>query len=922
MIFTMNLDKNIVFRLLLCFFGIFYCSCMDAEKRDIIRVGFSQCISDHEWRKAMNHSMEVEASLQSNVELTIFSSNYNTDKQIEDINQMIDEGYDAIIVSPLEPNSIVPVIERAYDAGIPVVLIDRKVNTDKFSTYVGGNNLEVGRDVGNYILSATKKKANIIEIKGGDNSSPVIERSLGFHQIVDANESTNLLLSIEGTIYGTPKERFAMALDSLGNEQIDYVFAFNDLMAHQAWQVARQKGLESGIKFIGVDGLNGDEGGINLVRTGILEASILYPTGGSEALQLAIKLANGEKVAKENLLGTTVINRRNADIMKNQYDKINDQQADLEKQTAAIKEQEERYYAQSKLLQITLVLFGIVLILALYSIYSIFTIRKKNRQLQVINHKITVQRNQIEKIAKEVKDSNEAKINFFTGLSHEFKTPLTLIMSAVDSLADSMVDKPRAMNELELIHTNSNRLLRLMNNLLDFRKAEDKTFNIRASITNIFVFSKNIHAEFAREAKRRGIKFVIDSNNKDLELFIDRNLMDKVFFNLLSNAFKFTPDNGWITIFIKDNEEGNDVNIHIKDNGIGIPEKEIKNVFDPFFKGSKNRKNSSGIGLHLSKQFIELHLGKIEVKSHKGTEFIITLFKGNTHFNEDHIIDYVDLEESTIPDFATQTVLENHVPENVMASDTEKYSILIVEDNNELSMFLRNKLMDEYDIIMSNGTDAIEKAFEFVPDIILCDVNLPEMSGFEICTILKNDLKTSHIPTIILTALDNKESYLKGLQSGADLYLTKPFSYAILIQSIKSMLYNREKLRLYYTNNFYKLGGTGNYGNLEQKFIDQLNQCIMDNIDDTDFSVEALADNLHVSRVQLYRKVKAIFGVSISDYISDIRLEKAKSMLENTSLPISEVAYASGFASPSYFSTSFKNKFGNSPGTFRKSSQS
>ena len=157
------------------------------------------------------------------------------------------------------------------------------------------------------------------------------------------------------------------------------------------------------------------------------------------------------------------------------------------------------------------------------------------------------------------------------------------------------------------------------------------------------------------------------------------------------------------------------------------------------------------------------------------------------------------------------------------------------------------------------------------------------MSGFEICTILKNDLKTSHIPTIILTALDNKESYLKGLQSGADLYLTKPFSYAILIQSIKSMLYN---------------------------------------IDDTDFSVEALADNLHVSRVQLYRKVKAIFGVSISDYISDIRLEKAKSMLENTSLPISEVAYASGFASPSYFSTSFKNKFGNSPGTFRKSSQS
>lgn len=916
----LNSTRKMAFRVLLGVCCLLFWSCSGDKTGDVIQVGFSQCISDHEWRRAMNHSMEVEASLQDGVELTIFPSNYDTDKQIEDIDQMIDEGYDAIIVSPLEPNSIVPVIERAYDSGIPVVLIDRKVNTDKFSTFVGGDNLEVGRDVGNYIVSAVNGPTKIIEIMGSDNSSPVTERSLGFQQIVDDNQNVDLLLNIKGNIDGTPKDRFSKVLDSLENERIDYVFAFNDLMAYQAWQVARQKGMEGGIKFIGVDGLNAEHGGINLVRTGILEASILYPTGGSEALQLAIELAQGKEVPKENLLGTTVINRRNADIMKNQFDKINDQQADLEKQTAAIRAQEERYYVQSRLLQITLALFGIVLILALYSIYSIFTIRKKNRQLQLINQKITVQRNQIEKIAKEVKESNEAKLNFFTGLSHEFKTPLTLIMSAVDSMADSMVDKPRAMNELELIHNNSNRLLRLMNNLLDFRKSEDKTFNIRASKTNIFVFTKNIHAEFAREAKKRGIKFTMDGNNRDLELFIDRNLMDKVFFNLLSNAFKFTPDNGWITIFIKDNEESNDVNIHIKDNGIGIPEKEIKNIFDPFFKGSNNRKNSSGIGLHLSKQFIELHLGKIEVKSHKGTEFIITLFKGNTHFNEDHIIDYVDLEETDIPDFPS-TNFTNNVPEIATGSSIEKYSILIVEDNKELSMFLRNKLVDEYDIIMSDGSDAIDKAFEFVPDIILCDVNLPKMSGFEICTILKNDLKTSHIPTIILTALDNKESYLKGLQSGADLYLTKPFSYAILIQSIKSMLFNREKLRLYYTNNFYKIEGSGSFGNLEQKFIDQLNRCIMENIDDTEFSVEALADSLNVSRVQLYRKVKAIFGISISDYISDIRLEKAKSMLENSSLPISEVAYASGFASPSYFSTAFKNKFGQSPGAFRKSSQ-
>ena len=565
-------------------------------------------------------------------------------------------------------------------------------------------------------------------------------------------------------------------------------------------------------------------------------------------------------------------------------------------------------------------LLAIILSLAVYSIYSIFAIRKRNRQLQLTNDKVTVQRNQIQKIAKEVKVSNEAKLNFFTGLSHEFKTPITLILSSIESIAEAAKEKGTKMgNEVELIFNNSNRLLRLINQLLDFRKIEDRKFTLRASKTNLYDFSLNIFNDFKREAKKRNIEFDLDCTNKDLEIYIDRNLMDKVYFNLLSNAFKFTPDNGNINISIVESLERNTVDIHFKDSGIGIPEKEIKHVFQPFFQGSNNRKSSSGIGLHLSKEFTELHKGSISVQSIHGTDFVVTLSKGSEHLKKDQLILPQDVMDGNIIEFTSDFVADDSYIIRASDQDMDKYSILIIEDNRDLAKFLKNKLMMEYEIFVSDGTDALEKAFEVIPDVILCDINLPGKNGFEVCDILKKDLRTSHIPTVILTALGNKESYLKGLESGADLYLTKPFSYSILMQSIKSLLYNREKLRFYYTNNIYKIESTHSFGNLEQEFMSKLNALIRKNLDNADYSVECLAHDLNISRVQLYRKVKAMLGMSISDYMSNLRLENAKAMLENTGLNISEIAYANGFSSPNYFSTTFKNKYGTSPATFKKS---
>ncbi len=319
----------------------------------------------------------------------------------------------------------------------------------------------------------------------------------------------------------------------------------------------------------------------------------------------------------------------------------------------------------------------------------------------------------------------------------------------------------------------------------------------------------------------------------------------------------------------------------------------------------------------MSKEFIELHKGEIEVSSSNGTEFIITLYKDNVHLSTDEIVYEPAIIDNPLLNFNLDYEDDAFTVQNDLIEENRD-SILLIEDNEDLVKYLSSKLKLEYNLSISNGYNVLEKAFEVMPDIIICDVNLPEKNGFEICDILKKDIRTSHIPVIILTAYDSKESYIQGLESGADLFLTKPFSFAILYRSIKNLLYNREKLRKHYIKNIYKSEPTKKIGLFEQDFIEVMNKHIYENIDDSSFTVEQLAAKLNISRVQLYRKIKSILNISISDYILNIRLEKAKILLNESKLSISDVAYSVGFSSPSYFSSSFKSKFGKTPKLFRK----
>ena len=895
-------------------FAAFLTGCGKKSDSHKIRIGFSQAMTTDDWRKQMNKSMLIEASMHPEVELLLYDGNNDIEKQIKDIENLIKEKVDVIIVSPIQSKPITEVVEKSMNAGIPILIIDRKIDSENYTAYVGADNIEIGRNAANYILlKTTNKTARIIEIKGLSGSSPAFERSLGFNHILNQYNQLELIGSIDGNWEAISiKKEFENLLKK--DKNIDFVFAHNDRMAFGAWEVAKELGLEKNIQFVGVDGLNTSNGGIQLVEKGVLSATVFYPTGGNEALKLALKIVKNEPFSKSNILNSIIIDPLNAEIIKNQLNKIDEQQESIKAQLNVIKIQDEKYYTQGNMIKILAVLLIILFSLALYSIYSAVTISRKKKELELTNQKVVIQRNQIAKHVNVIKKNNEAKFNFFTGISHEFKTPLTLILSSVESLKSDFQNKDKKLkNEIDLIFNNSKRLFRLINQLLDFKKSEDTNFRLKPSKTNIWKFSKAIFQDFKREAKKRNIDFTITTTNEDLEIYIDRNLMDKVYFNLLSNAFKFTPNNGKISIAIQDHKNSDSVSICFSDSGIGIPQGEIQNVFKAFYQGSNNYRNSSGIGLHLSKNFIDLHQGKIDVISKKGTEFTITLPKGKSHLNEKDIIEEPVLN---LIDEADYLETEDIILSNKTVEDKDKYTILFIEDNIDLLEFIVKKFDDEYNVYTSQGNDAIEQALKIIPDVIVCDLNLPEKNGFEICEILKKDLRTSHIPTIILTAVDNQQSYIKALESGADLYLTKPFNLKVLSQSIKGLLFNREKLKYYFKNNLDVIDEQS-FGVPEQLFIKKLNEFLEANIANSDLTVEELAAFLNISRVQLYRKVKAILGINVSDHLNNLRLDKAAKMLKTSDLNIAEVGYASGFSSPNYFSTAFKNKYGVSPKEYK-----
>lgn len=895
-------------------------SCNTLEKKDTYCIGFSQYTTEDDWHKAVIQSMKIEAKLHKNIELTVLDGQGTVDLQIANVGELINKKVDLLIVSPIAPKPLKAIINKAIKANIPVIILDREIKDINFNSFIGVDNFKLGENAAKYITSL-KTDANIIEIKGWAGTTPTTQRSAGFKTIIDKNPKLNIIGTTQER-YDEPsiKKYFKELL--LKNKKVNFVFAHKDFLALEAYQVAKELGLEDTIQFIGVGGVNTKNGGIDLVEQKVLKASILHPTGGKEAIQTAIKILNNTETTKNILLPSLAIDITNVGVIKRQAELILNQELDIERQQEKIKKQYQLYTSQKSFTRFTLVAIGIISLLLIATFLTKRKLRTQNKLLEEYLKKIASQKTNLEKTSQELALLNEATNNFFTGVSHDFKTPISLILSSTESLLTKNSDaKPK---EYGLIYNNSKRLLRMITELLSFKQLESKQDRIQATKTNLNNFIQTIYNDFEKEAIKREIDFSFIEDSITTEAYIDKSLFDNILFNLLSNAFKFTTNKGSISINLS--ETPNRIFISIIDSGIGILAHEKDKVFDQFFQGSNNKQASSGIGLYLTKEYLKKHNGNIEIISskEKGSEFKLCIPKGKKHFKPDEIIidSNFSNEEKSID--LNAIIFEQNEENN--HSNEEKETLLIIEDNTDLRHFLKDKLSAKYNIKESDGIGAIQKALNIIPDIIISDVNLPEKNGFEITKILKEDERTSHIPIIILTALNSNEAHLKGLKNGVDMFLTKPFNLSILHQSLKTLSYNRKRLQQFYQQklsvkkieNEVISTKKEKKKNLENDFFNKINALIAKNIDDSSFTVEILAEHLSMSRVQLYRKTKAVLGISISDYIQNIRLEKAKELLLNETLSISDVAYSIGFSSPNYFSTSFKNKYGKTPNQFKK----
>ena len=814
---------------------IVLCGCTSSGKQKRHVIGLSQCMLDDAWREAMINDMRIEASNYDDVEIIIKDAQNNNETQIQQIRDLIRQKVDVLIISPYQSEPITAVAEEAYRAGIPTIITDRKVNTDQYTSFVGANNYEIGLAAGNYAAHYLPPNAIILEIWGLTQTSPAQERHKGFVDALREREDLSFR-KIEGQwLVDTAR----MELRKLEHpEQIDFVYAHNDMMAiaareyFMAWDSIRGRDL----RIIGVDAVAG--AGLEAVEDGRINASFLYPTGGEQVIRTAMRIIQGEPVDKFIPLRTAPVDYQSARTLLLQADQLQKYKQRIEAQRSRIDGLSDRFYfLRNSLGVISLLMIGFIA-LSIYAFYINRKMRQANRKLISLN--------------AEMKEVTAQKLQFFTNVSHEVRTPLTLILAPLDRLIVSLRESPYA-SDLGLIQKNANRLLRVINQILDFRKVEGKQEKLAVREIDLVPFVGEIKSYFDSMASVRAISYTFTSSIKQCTLWIDPDLLEKVFFNLLSNAFKFTPEGGSVRIELT--EEGDRVFIQVIDTGSGIRPANLPHLFDRFY--TEDRSMGTGIGLHLVKEYIHMHGGEIRVESEPGqrTTFTVCLRKGKAHFEDS------DLMETSVSHQAYEASRLDDSETKEMLSKTYPYTILITEDDDEVRGFLERELSLHFKIrTAANGKEALRVLEEEEISLVVSDVMMPEMNGFELCRTIKSQLPFSHIPVILLTALTDERQRIFGITGGADDYIQKPFHTDYVKIKIIHLLQERQKLRERLLeklrDNKLLLSEPEKVESIDDAFLRKFAEQIEAVYADPEYNVEKLSEPLGLSRGHLHRKIK------------------------------------------------------------------
>ena len=866
------------------FLTLVFSACSDNNVKKYV-IGVSQCSEDI-WRDKLNNELVMSTYQHDNVTLKFASANDNDRLQKQQIEQFIKEGVNLLIVSPNQIHTISSVIDKAYDAGIPVILFDRKTDSRKYTAFIGADNYEAGHEIGYFIGQQLEGKGNIAEICGLQASSPAIERNRGF---MDALKNyPNVKVVARG--YGDwIKESGVTAMDSIlvqSKESFQYVFAQNDRMALGALQSIKKHKVK-GIKIVGIDALPVPGGGMENVRDGNLEASYIYPTRGDSVMQLALNILEKKPYKRDNYLKGALVTKANANVLLMQNEEMNKQTARLN----ALHGKVDTYLVQYNHQKMYIVLFSIILLLLIgIMVYIYRTILMKRR---------------IEE------EANKAKLQFFTNISHELRTPLTLIADPVNYIIhdDNLNSQQRSM--LQIVQRNVLVLTQLVSEILDFRKVQNGKMELRLFDFNLAESMKQWIKLFSVSAQKKHIAISMDAPDT-IMLRADQDKIERICYNLLSNALKYTSEGGEITLTAK--EENGRVMISVADNGCGISSDELPYIFDRFYQ-AKNAGRGTGIGLAIVKAFTELHHGEVSATSIEGKGSTFTIHipvrqKGEVTNQPTEKIEQL-VEPSSAEEVPNQA---RHIDELIQPYQTDKPEVLIIDDNIDIRTYLRSVLSEKYNVSeAADGKVGLELARKIVPDIVLSDIMMPVMDGLAFCQQLKTDKAISHIPVILLTARSLDEQRAEGYEHGADAYLSKPFSLRLLLSRIDNLIESRKKLNQTWSKGVED-DEIGNISNeIDKSFLKQLRKIIQENLANSDLSVEQIGDEIGLSRVQLYRKVKALTGYSPVEIVRKARLTRARHLLQTTERTVSEVAYAVGFSTPSYFSKCYKDEFGENP---------
>jgi signal transduction histidine kinase/DNA-binding response OmpR family regulator len=896
------MKKYIIFLFLL----LSVSACKNGGKRYVI--GVSQCSEDI-WRDKLNDELRIASFSYDKADIRFASADDNDQRQIEQINKFIDDGVDLLIASPNQMHTISPAINRAFDKGIPVILFDRKTDSHKYTAFIGADNHEIGRVMGECVGTALQGRGNVVEITGLQTSSPAIDRHRGFCDALKRFPGIHLISSVHGDWTKASGQKL-MGGVLKDRRDINCVFGQNDRMAMGARQAAEQQGIKQGIIYVGIDGLPTPDGGLHNVANHELAASYIYPTRGDLVMQLAMNILKHKPYQKENYLKAAIVTPENARAMLMQVDEMNHQRTRLIELHGKI----DQYLAQYNHQQIYLLLSVIILLLLVgFFIYVYRTIMMKRRLTE---------------------ETANAKLQFFTNVSHEFRTPLTLIADPVERLLDDEDITASQRSLLQVARKNVNVMLRLVGEILDFRKVQNGKMTVDVTTFDLAEHLRQWLTGFMPAATTKRISIIPDIP-QSLTVCTDLDKMERICYNLLSNALKYTHNGGHIRVSAS--QTGDTFTFVVADDGIGIPRDKVAHIFDRFYQARNSNVGGTGIGLALVKAFSELMGGDVGVKSveGQGSTFTVTLPVGDISAQS---TDGLRTAQGTDGAGTSQSIdglrpasanrMEPFsIAGETMDKDTEgaelhritspvadedKPTVLVVDDNDDVRIYITSLLAAEYDVKQAaDGQQGLEKAIKEVPDLIICDVMMPVMDGLEMCDRVKRETATSHIPVILLTARTQEDQRAEGYDYGADAYITKPFSGKVLLARVKNLLANRRLLRDIFSNGE---APDDKPKDADTQFIDEFRKQVQAQLSDTELNVETLSAGMGLSRVQLYRKIKALTGSSPVELIRITRLKRAERLLKSGGKNISEVSYEVGFSSPSYFTKCYKEYFGVLPG--------